>query len=90
MLKALGNGPHIRRGGQLFKKYCMFLSPFSLDSMHFLILTEEKYIVKIRPIDFLTDQSFLRRYISYSDLFKGPVSGFVGCQRWTSEFKGIM
>ena len=20
---------------------------------------------------------------------KGPVSGFVGCQRWTAEFKGI-
>ena len=20
---------------------------------------------------------------------KGPVSGFVGCQRWTPEFKGI-
>ena len=29
------------------------------------------------------------KYLANRIFLKGPVSGFVGCQRWTAEFKGI-
>ena len=32
---------------------------------------------------------FFKTHIRQLREMKGPVSGFVGCQRWTAEFKGI-